>query len=505
MDPNTVEEEDPEEPEEPGKHVWVYCAPQWERCQCPGKIRWGSSGKWQIVELHSGSSHTTVECSVDADGLTDVAPGDGGKHCECSMRMGTHAHRSINPFSLEKGMQVRPGTRMVGDCKIYERKQGEGEHGAALWSAAKDLCAQSGGKKRGDRALSPTFIRKLMKVYIDAKFVKNYDSFTDTHGWVDRAFVTACAMPPEGEEAAQAQQLLRSVHLFSKYPIVVINFGMSTPRSWTASRYPRMILLHGAPLGGERSASIDKMRAMLLSRVRTGIFLKVDEWVGPHVDKLFESTERESTQQYPMPILPTHFLDKNPEAGFTDWWYRFCPTSDKCKLQTTRWNHNHPTWSFWALPFFGKWLRRNLRDETIPPRSDMKHYHQDLRITDVPTDEDLINLAIWEEHGTKQWCKFDLPDPAEFETLLGGKHDGNRCVDQCNDMPGDSRFHKSGVPKVFYTACSAVNPHQSEKYIERLNDMLKAGTLPPPILFHNKFYHDGEELRKDHPHLKCLI
>ena len=28
--------------------------------------------------------------------------------------------------------------------------------------------------------------------------------------------------------------------------------------------------------------------------------------------------------------------------------------------------HAHPTWTYWALPFFGRWLRRHFRDERLP-------------------------------------------------------------------------------------------------------------------------------------------
>ena len=28
--------------------------------------------------------------------------------------------------------------------------------------------------------------------------------------------------------------------------------------------------------------------------------------------------------------------------------------------------HAHPTWTYWALPFFGRWVRRHFRDERLP-------------------------------------------------------------------------------------------------------------------------------------------
>ena len=83
----------------------------------------------------------------------------------------------------------------------------------------------------------------------------------------------------------------------------------------------------------------------------------------------------------------------------------------------------------------------------------------ELRVTDVPEDEDLLNIGIWEEGGTKQWCKLDLAGPDDFDALLGGMDGENRCIHEpCTDVVGDTRFHPLGVAKAFYTAHHAVLP-----------------------------------------------
>jgi len=244
-----------------------------------------------------------------------------------------------------------------------------------------------------------------------------------------------------------------------------------------------------------RSFNYNKYRAILLARVRTGIQLDSDQWVAPGVDAMFDTTVAEINRGYPMPILPVHFLpNKGPSSGGV-WWPRFCNEDGSCPGQTMRWSHAHPTFTYFALPWLGKWLRRNLRDEVLP---DKKGYPaSELRVLDVPEDEDLLNAGLWEDNATKQWCKFDVPDPSEFYILLEGRNDGG--------VVGDARFYPDGAPLVFYTAHHAVDPEVSESLITELEKRQKAGTLLPPITYKGKFYRSGAELRKDHPDVPCLI
>lgn len=112
---------------------------------------------------------------------------------------------------------------------------------------------------------------------------------------------------------------------------------------------------------------------MLISRVRTGVQLDSDQFVAPGVDYMFNMTEREITEAYPVPILPVHYFSRRASGrllrcrsrGFTQrdapeniWWRRFCPDPPKCQLHSMRWSHAHPTWTFWALPWIGRSLRR---------------------------------------------------------------------------------------------------------------------------------------------------
>jgi len=259
---------------------------------------------------------------------------------------------------------------------------------------------------------------------------------------------------------------------------------------------------------------------MLLSRAVVGVQLDSDQFVVPGVDKIFEATAREITRAYPMPIMPSHFLDwgpmdQGPGGIGAKLWGRFCPDGGRanCRGQTARWGHAHPTWTFWAAPFLGRWLGRNFRDEWLPRREDRDL--NPLRVTDIGEDEDLLNVATWEEGGTKTWCKFDLPDPTEADTWLFNQSrefnlppsstEKRRQVctkGLCGNIEGDPRFHPKGVAKAFYTVHHAVNPDVTKKYLERLQ---AAKDMPLPILFDRTFYADGQELLSNNPEVRCII
>ncbi|CAK9071770.1 Hypothetical protein (Fragment) [Durusdinium trenchii] len=198
---------------------------------------------------------------------------------------------------------------------------------------------------------------------------------------------------------------------------------MTSSTKLTPERFPQLLLLHARPMDVQlkRSFNFNKLRAFLFSRALAGVGLDSDQWVAPGVDRLFDMTEREIHEKYPFPIMPVHFLDRGPK-DLGVWWSRYCP-NDVCSLQTMRWGHAHPTWTYWALPFLGRWLRRNFRDETLPATGKAIA----LRVVEIPEDEDLLNVGLWEEKAHKQWCKFDITDPLEFQFLFDWKTKyGNR-------------------------------------------------------------------------------
>jgi len=338
---------------------------------------------------------------------------------------------------------------------------------------------------------------------VDPRFVGNYKRLYLQDGWIDKTFVNYYAGPPDGKHSKMTEQLINSVHRFSSQPIVVVHFGLVTPSHWVPELFDRLVLLHASPLPASagRSFNFNKLRAMMLVRARIVVELDSDQFVAPGVDAIFARTEDEVTKDYPMPILPAHFLDRTPkDTG--PYWDRFCPAGE-CVWQTLRWGHAHPTWTFWALPFLGRWLRRNLRDEWLPMKKDGKM--SALRVVDVPEDEDLLNIATWEEQGTKQWCKFDNVDPSDFDAPLAIAHSDACNSFGCGHVTADPRWHPHGVPKVFYTAHHAVDPKRSAQYLNKIAERYRAALWPPPILFKQRFFKNGQELKSKHPEVNCLI
>jgi len=366
------------------------------------------------------------------------------------------------------------------------------------WAATPDGMAA----KSGSKALSLSQTQDLMKTWIDERFQGNYDRLFGRAGWTPKAFLNYYAGPPDGKHTKMTEELIVSVHEFSQEPILVYHFGLTTPKAWTPKRFPRLVLFHAAPfpVGSGRSFNFNKMRAMLISRAKVGIQLDSDQFVAPGVDDMFVPTEREITKDYPMPILPAHFLDRTPR-DLGAYWKRYCP-ADKCKWQTARWGHAHPTWTYWALPWLGRWLRMNFRDETLPAKEDGSM--EALRVIDVPEDEDLLNVGTWEDGGNKQWCKLDIAGVEDFDALLKAQV-LDRCSVACENVGGDRRFHKKGVAKVFYTAHHAVDVEQTKRYIASLKKKQADGSLPPPIMYGGRFYKNGDALRAAIPDLSCII
>ena len=293
---------------------------------------------------------------------------------------------------------------------------------SAAWSSSGAASAEVTGAVSGDRAFTLEETRASMLAWVDELFEESIERLYDGAGWLPQAFLTYFAGPPDGKHAKMVEMLVVLVHEFSQVPIVVMHFGMCAPADWTPKRFPRMVLIHMGPLPGDsgRSFNFNKIRAMITARIRVGVQLDADQFVAPGVDALFQLTEKECTRAYPMPLMPSHFAERGPgmveerllsRAG-GKYWERYCPgdptnLSRFCTYQTTRWGHAHPTWTFWALPFLGRWLRMNFRDETLPRRvrdEDMGELGvmSALRIVIVPEDEDLLNIGLWEEGGTKQ-------------------------------------------------------------------------------------------------------
>lgn len=486
-------------------------------CACPGRIRWGNGDIWKEFPAQEKARRCNHEELGNKKGM------DAGKHCECAVRPGSLFYEQrISPGSVPLGAPP-PGAPLVVSCEALESGRVSGPWGREQWRAMAGICTpdQPDGPA-GPRALNETQLRHLVKTWVDLSSVDNYRRLYDKDGWLDEAFVNFVgAAPPDGKYARMNYQLIRSVHLFSTKPVIVVHFGMAAPLAWDPKEFPRLVVLHAAPLPNlpKRRFCFNKYRAMLVARVRTGIQLDSDQFVAPGVDALFRRAAEESSEDYPMPILPVHFLTneqlpmwpkdeekhrKNPI--FTS---RFCPGGEQggkwrmnCSGVPLRWGHAHPTWTFWALPWLGRWLRRHLRDETLPAHPGRPDTA--LRVGDIPEDEALLNVGTWNDLGHKQWCKYDNVDPRDFYRLLKGDP-AKSCGASRAQIVSDPRYHPQGAAVAFYTAHHAVDPDMSTKIIDELRQRHQQGTLPKPILFNGCFFADGKAMRDAFPGVRCII
>eukprot|EP00930_Biecheleria_cincta_P047198 TRINITY_DN32666_c0_g1_i1.p1 TRINITY_DN32666_c0_g1~~TRINITY_DN32666_c0_g1_i1.p1 ORF type:complete len:668 (+),score=122.01 TRINITY_DN32666_c0_g1_i1:106-2109(+) len=511
-----------------GEPHWIFCSAQWQECSCGGNVRWGNDDKWKIIKPKKAGQLQEVKCNVQV--LEDLIPGDDGKHCECLVSPGNSFYKKLNPMLQSESDAEASGAKLVASCEIFEAGKDQGDWGRAQWEAVEAFCSKSWEKRAvkdnpsleaGARKLKLTDMQKLMRARIDPRFVSTYDKLfggggsSEKKGWIPRAFVNYFAGSPAGKHAKMTEELIRSAHAFSSEPIIVVHFGMTTSPSLTPENYPRLVLLHAAPFShlARKSFNFNKLRAFLFARALTGVELDSDQFLAPQVDRVFAMTETEITKEYPMPIMPVHFLDRGPK-DLGAWWDRYCPDT-VCSLQTLRWGHAHPTWTYWALPFIGRWLRKHMRDETllavdVKPKGGGRLLRAPaLRVADIPEDEDLLNVALWEEKATKQWCKFDITDPLEFRSLLEWKPShGNRCStgSGCSNIFDDRRFYRhGGAAKMFYTAHHAVVPSETAKYVSQIQKKVDQGTWPDAVVFDGKFWPSGETLRKAHPKMECLV
>lgn len=497
---------------------WVFCAGQWQDCWCPGDIRWGNEETWHVVPLpKSGDSHK-VTCTIEH--LPDNLPGDDMKHCECLIDPNSASYPRTNAMMLEDGEAERLGATLVSSCELFFGARKKQPVDMAQWMAMEGLCSEdweermrfNRSMKAGPKQISLEVRQQLFRARVDARFKKIMSSVT-SKSWFRRAFVTYVAGEPSSPFVQMATELIKSVHYFSSWPIIVFNFGLVTPPAWTPEEFPRLVILHSLPLPREnpmkRSFNFNKLRSILMSRVKTGIQLDVDQFIAPNADVLFKLTEGYVDKAYPFPLMPAHFLDWSiKDQKDAPWWPRYCPNPSKpCPMQTMRWAHAHPTWTYWALPFFGRWVRRHFRDERLPNVTLQGFEAPGLRVGNIPEDEDLLNVALWEERASKQWCKFDVPATVEFESLLTWQSShGNSCKEGigCTNIGGDERWYKNGVPKVYWTAHHAVDAAQTAQILERIQAKEKEGNWPPAIVYDEKFWKSGEELHAAYPDLQCL-
>jgi len=327
---------------------------------------------------------------------------------------------------------------------------------------------------------------ELLKAWLEPRFQRNYKRIYGRLGWAREAYVNFyAARNKDALFARETELLIDSVHRFSEKPIVVFDFtpfGCAEP-SWTPERYPRLIVFHARPMQPGVRFSYNKLRAMLMAQVEVGVMLDSDEFVFRGADTLFSRTRQEGGPSYPYPILPVHWMSRDPEGHDYDAYDFKCKD---CPARTMRWGHAHPTWTYHALPFIGGLLSGELLIPQHVP-------HTRVRALE---DEDAFNVGLWATNATKQWCKFDVPFPSLYLDYIS---QNAKSLSGCCKYQ-DMKWYPRGVPLLFYTAHGAKSPDETIRVMDALEKL--GQKLPSQIFFDGVFYNTSAYPKQQ---FNCLI
>lgn len=428
-------------------------------------------GREHLMPFHSGMMHQS-QVSAAAELLNDTSLLEF-KQAQPLEQPGRDAKQISMPWETD-------GARPLVSCQTLNSDLSNSEANGNLREAISIYC----NAKLGE----------LVEFYVDPQFQATYDRLRDSDGWIDRAFVTYMGLKePHDKIGAEEDLLVQSVHHFSQKPVLVTNFGSWLPSTWTPERFPNMVIMHARSakkLTG-KSFNFNKMSAMLFTKVKTGIVLDADQWVNHGLDYLFDRVEQETTAAYPYPILPVHWMSRDPESDDMGGYpphYSFNFQSAEAPARTMRWGHAHPTWTYYALPFVARWTSYVL----APEKTQSPKWLQEQGWVE---DEDMLNMASWAEGATKQWCKFDMPSPTTFEMYLNQP-------EHTEVLSVDRKWYPRGIAYVFFTAHDAKDPQVSFGFLSRLwddgDDNRKA------ILYDGKWFGSAKVLKKFDPELNCI-
>lgn len=340
---------------------------------------------------------------------------------------------------------------------------------------------------------------KLTEFYVDHAFRKNFDRLADKDGWLNQAYVTYMgAKQPHDNIGAEEDLLVQSVHHFSTRPVVVANFGKRIPKRWTPERYPNLVLMHARSAetagtlksGFAPSFNFNKFTAMLFGKVKAGMVLDADQFANHGLDSLLQKASEETNKDYPYPIMPVHWMSRDPEDDdMKDYPYSYAWrfVNKAGPKQSVRWGHAHPTFGHHALPWLATWTSFVL----APEKTEAPQWLTDQGWIE---DEDLLNVALWASNATKQWCKYDIPSPNDFGKYLA----------QANEKTlfHDSKYFPKGIPFVFVTAHDAKKPNESYFWLQQL---WNEGGQHKAILYDGQWFDSQEALSKYDPSLKCMV
>jgi len=342
---------------------------------------------------------------------------------------------------------------------------------------------------------------QLAQFYVDPKFASSHGRLADSNGWINKAALSYVGLDSAEDKIAKEMDLLiQSVHHFSDLPIVVANFGDMVPSAWTPERFPRLVLMHARSAQGitGESFNFNKLTSMLFTKVKTGVVLDADQWANYGLDYLLDRAAEETTAEYPYPIMPVHWMSRDPESSDMqgdDAWppeYAYQLYNLEAPKRTMRWGHAHPTWTHHALPFLAEWTSYAL----APGRTKAPGWLTEQRPLE---DEDLLNVALWAKKATKQWCKFDVVSPSDFNAYIQQSAEGTNVVPSV-----DSKWFPKGIAYVFFTAHDAKHPKESFGFLSKLWKLRESRKPHKAIFFDDKWFANGTDLRAYAPELRCM-
>lgn len=335
--------------------------------------------------------------------------------------------------------------------------------------------------------------RPFMDVFVDKRFKSNYARVYGKDGWVDEAWVTYFKLNPAytgGDFQMMVLKLIESVHRFSKKPIVMFNFGTSDP-DFSPERFPRLVILKARNLEDRGvSFNFNKFQAAMLAKVKVGASLDADMMMAdPEGDSLLARTKDEITKEYPYPMMPVHFLDRDPAnlkyyTGTGNYLVFEC---ESCPKPTMRWGQAQPSWTYWSFPFLARWQAAK-----IAQRSE-----QGVPTRDIREDEDLLNVALWQEGASKQWCMWQTGGVGWVEPNLYGQATFPK---QWNS---DRSRYLNGTPMAFFFGHAEKKWQKIEAELQFLSTE-EDQPLPKAFYHDQKYYATFKELKDANPDVEKL-
>ena len=357
---------------------WMFCVQEGEICHCEGLTRYGDFDLDQWVEKKEHKS--PILCHHSQYGLKpeqDFSPGKL-KYCQCKAAVPKCPNGQ--PFRAENCPQggskpCRAGCiqRMPRALSLAAAQRSKlcskSEPNELLWacdhkrslkprkghahSDAEDLLERGMAKVCEDPQLVPE-----VEVWLECDFLSQFLRWTSSSSpWIEEAYVTYVGGPKDSNYEWQATNLIRSIDLFSTRPLVIVIFGdqFVPPEAWQSMR--NVIAFRMRPISRGVSFNFNKVRSILASRVLVGIQLDTDQLIFKGMDQVFEGTHREINEFYPWPILPVHWMSRDDTPGNPYAHYAFRGWDGP---QSMRWCHAHPTWTYFALAWFGDLLHERM-------------------------------------------------------------------------------------------------------------------------------------------------